>query len=321
MNFRTPISVPKSSNQIDYHSKVISVGSCFAVNMSEKFDYFKFRQYANPFGIIFNPVSIEKLLERTLSQRFFTASDLFYENELWNCFEIHSELSNPDKEDMLINLNGILVFLNDQLKEATHFILTIGTAWVYRYKDSGEYVANCYKVPQSQFSKELLSPEEIEQSLKNIYTFLKELNPEVNIILTVSPVRHIKDGFTENQRSKAHIITALHRFIETLPEFENKSISYFPAYEFMIDDLRDYRFYAEDMLHPNKTAIDYIWGKFTESHISGRVKPIMEELDSIQKGLAHKPFNPNTEQHGHFLKKLNERILVLQEKHPFLKLS
>lgn len=321
MNFRTPVSVFKNANRIDYYSKVVSVGSCFAVNMSEKLEYFKFRQYTNPFGIIFNPISIEKLLKRTLNQQFFTSSDLFYENELWNCFDIHSELSNPDKEDMLINLNGILVFLNDQLKEATHFILTIGTAWVYRYKDSGEYVANCYKVPQSQFSKELLKPQEIEHSLENICLFLREINPDINIILTISPVRHIKDGFTENQRSKAHIITALHKFIENQSETLRLKISYFPAYEIMMDDLRDYRFYAEDMLHPNKIAIDYIWGKFSESHFSNHIKPIMEELDNIQKALAHKPFNPYTEQHKHFLKKLNERILVLQEKHPFLKLS
>jgi len=315
MNFRTPITIPKSNHPIDYYSKVVTMGSCFSENISAKLEQHKFQQYNNPFGILFQPDAIENILIRAIELRLFTEDDLFFENELWHCFEVHSELNNSDRDDMLINLNGILTYLNGQLQTCTHLIITLGTAWTYRFTHTQKRVANCHKIPQSNFTKELLSVEEITTSLNNIQTKLVEYNPDINFILTVSPVRHLKDGFVDNQLSKAHLITALHSSVSHLP-----SSSYFPSYEIMMDDLRDYRFYTEDMLHPNETAIQYIWKHFVESHISYHVFPIMTELESIQKGLQHRPFNPKTEQHQLFIQKLHERIEQLQEKYPFLNL-
>ncbi|WP_026710553.1 GSCFA domain-containing protein [Flavobacterium filum] len=316
MNFRTPISIPKSNHPIDYYSKVVTMGSCFSENISAKFEQYKFQHYNNPFGILFQPDAIENVLLRAIEMRLFTEADLFFDNELWHCFEVHSELNNPDKADMLVNLNGILTYLNGQLQTCSHVIITLGTAWSYRFSHTQKRVANCHKIPQSNFTKELLSVEEITDSLHNIQTKLTEFNPEIKFIFTVSPVRHIKDGFVENQLSKAHLIAALHSSITHL-----STSSYFPSYEIMMDDLRDYRFYAEDMLHPNQTAVDYIWKYFVESHISYHVFPIMTELESIHKGLNHRPFNPNTEQHLLFVQKLHERIEQLQEKYPFLQLT
>lgn len=316
MNFRTPITIPKSNHPIDYYSKVVTIGSCFSENISAKFEYYKFQHYNNPFGILFQPDAIENILLRAIELRLFSETDLFFDNELWHCFEVHSELNNPDKADMLVNLNGILTYLNGQLQTCSHLIITLGTAWTYRFSHTQKRVANCHKIPQSNFTKELLTVEEIITSLNNIQTKLTEFNPEIKFIFTVSPVRHLKDGFVENQLSKSHLISALHSSISQLP-----SSSYFPSYEMMMDDLRDYRFYAEDMLHPNQTAVDYIWKYFVESHISYHVFPIMAELESIHKGLNHRPFNSNTEQHLMFVQKLHERIEQLQEKYPFLQLT
>ena len=315
MQFTTKIPVQKSSFPIDYDSKIMLLGSCFAENMGNKFDYFKFQATTNPFGIIFNAVSLEKLIRRAVENRMFTENDIFFHNDLWHCFEVHSELSNPDKDAFLESLNDLIRLTNQQLNDSTHIIITLGTSWVYRNIESNEIVANCHKVPQKQFKKELLSINQTEESLQNIVSFIHSVNPNCNFIFTVSPVRHIKDGFVENTLSKAHLVAAIHKTITNNPSL----ITYFPAYEIMMDELRDYRFYAEDMLHPNQTAIDYIWIQFFENYISESEFGLMNEICSIQKGLKHRPFNPNTESHQKFLNQLDLKIQTIQNQHPFIK--
>lgn len=311
MNFTTKIPISKSKYPIDYSSKITSIGSCFAENIGEKFQYFKFQSTTNPFGIIFNPVSIENLISRVVNKQLFTENDIFFYNDLWHCFEVHSEISHPDKETFLTNLNLIIQQSNTQIIQSTHLIITYGSAWVYRNKLSKKIVANCHKVPQNQFDKEILSAETIQKSIQNTINLIEKVNPTCNFLFTVSPVRHIKDGFVDNQRSKAHLITAIHNSQHT-----TRNTNYFPSYEIMMDELRDYRFYAKDMLHPSKTAIDYIWERFVETHIDETSYPIMEDVASIQKGLAHKPFNPNSKTHQHFLENLNHKIECLQKKIP-----
>ena len=315
MQFTTKIPVQKSSFPIDYDSKIMLLGSCFAENMGNKFDYFKFQATTNPFGIIFNAVSLEKLIRRAVENRMFTENDIFFHNDLWHCFEVHSELSNPDKDAFLESLNDLIRLTNQQLNDSTHIIITLGTSWVYRNIESNEIVANCHKVPQKQFKKELLSINQTEESLQNIVSFIHSVNPNCNFIFTVSPVRHIKDGFVENTLSKAHLVAAIRKTITNNPSL----ITYFPAYEIMMDELRDYRFYAEDMLHPNQTAIDYIWIQFFENYISESEFGLMNEICSIQKGLKHRPFNPNTESHQKFLNQLDLKIQTIQNQHPFIK--
>jgi hypothetical protein len=313
MNFTTKIPIAKYQNSIDYNSRIISIGSCFAENMGDKLDYFKFQNTTNPFGIIFNPVSIQNLIDRAVNKIEFSEKDIFFHNDLWHCFEVHSTMSKSSSELLLDSLNKSLHFFRTQILEATHFIITYGTSWVYRHKVSNKIVANCHKVSQNQFDKEILSVQKIEESIKNTIDLIHAINPNCKFIFTISPVRHSKDGFVENQRSKAHLITALHASNIQFPTF-----NYFPSYEILMDELRDYRFYAEDMLHPSQTAIDYIWIHFFENYMSEAVFATMNEICAIQKGLKHRPFNPNTEQHQKFLINLNQKMDNVTKRHPHI---
>ncbi len=312
MQFTTKIPVEKSDFPIDYDSKILLLGSCFAENIGKKFEYFKFQSTTNPFGIIFNVVSLEKLIRRAIENRKFTENDIFYHNELWHCYEVHSELSNSNKNTFLNSLNELINSTSQQLNDSTHIIITLGTSWVYRNLESNEIVANCHKVPQKNFTKELLSISQTEESLQNIVSLIHSVNPNCNFIFTVSPVRHIKDGFVENTLSKAYLIAAIH-------SHNLQAITYFPSYEIMMDELRDYRFYAQDMLHPNQVAIDYIWEQFVASAVTEESKAIMTEVAIIQKSLAHKPFNPNSESHLKFKTQLDIKIKAIQNQHPIIK--
>lgn len=312
MNFTTKIPISKSIQPINYDSKIVLLGSCFAENIGEKCSYFKFLNTVNPFGIIFNPVSIEKIIARAINQDEFTEKDIFFHNERWHCFEVHSDLSTFNKEELLQNLNTILKFTHQQIAESTHIIITYGTSWVYRNKVSNSIVANCHKVSQNQFEKEILPVETIKTAIQSTIDLVRKINPNCQLIFTVSPVRHIKDGFVENQQSKSHLITAIHKIVN----YQSSIINYFPSYEIMMDELRDYRFYAEDMLHPNTTAINYIWKRFTETWIDENSYPIMEEINSIQKSILHKPFNANSDSHQKFVTQLQHKIKLLQAQLP-----
>jgi lysophospholipase L1-like esterase len=311
MNFQTKIPLTKQlSNQIDYNSKLLLIGSCFVENMGSKLDYFKFQYLQNPFGILFQPLAIESLISNAINEKEFNEDDVFFQNEQWHSFEAHSKLSNSNKAELVNTLNSQLQLTAKQLKSASHIVITLGTAWVYRYIETDAIVANCHKVPQKKFLKELLSVDEIVQSLEAIISLIRNVNPTVTVVFTVSPVRHLKDGFVENTQSKAHLISAIHSVLS--PRAQSRGLCYFPSYEFMMDELRDYRFYAEDMIHPSQTAINYIWEKFKDVWISNDASNIMDEVDAIQKGLQHKPFNPNSEAHKLFLQKLSIRIDKLQ---------
>jgi len=314
MQFTTQIPIPTSDYPIEYNSRVACLGSCFAVNIGQKFDYFKFRNITNPFGILFHPEALEKFISFSVNKQEFTETDIFYHNERWHCYDSHSDLSHPEKDILLERLNTATLTAHATLKSATHLIITLGTAWVYRNIKTGNLVANCHKVPQKEFTKELLSVEHIKQNLQNILRLLEQVNPDLNIIFTISPVRHIKDGFIQNQWSKSNLISALNEALST--KDTNQSATYFPSYEIMMDELRDYRFYAEDMIHPNQTAINYIWKRFTESWITTEAQQTMAEVESIQRGLQHRPFNPDSPQHIIFTTKLQDKIAALQQKYP-----
>lgn len=202
MNFTTKVPVKTYDFPISYSSKLLLLGSCFAENMGEKFDYFKFQTTINPFGIIFNPVSIEKLVKRAVNRIIFTEADVFFHNDLWHSYDVHSECSQTDKEILLKQLNAALEVMHRQIAEDSHIVITYGTSWVYRLKTSNEVVANCHKVPQNEFTKEILSPETIAQSMRNTVDLIHQINPDCKFIFTVSPVRHIKDGFPKTNAVK-----------------------------------------------------------------------------------------------------------------------
>jgi len=312
MNFQTHIPISKETiYPINYHSKIILLGSCFSENIGNKFNYYKFQSQQNPFGILFHPKAIETFITNAINLKEYTDEDVFFFNERWHCFDAHSEMSSSSKEELLQNLNDAIQHTNQQINETSHIIITLGTSWTYRFIETDTTVANCQKVPQKKFLKELLLVDEISESLESIIALVKDVNPSINIILTVSPIRHLKDGFVENQQSKSHLIAAIHQVVEP-----RKKLFYFPSYEIMMDELRDYRFYKEDMIHPSKTAIDYIWEKFCEAWIDDESKNTMNKVDSIQKRMNHRPFNPNSKEHQNFLQTIQKDILTLQKSNP-----
>jgi len=314
MDFTTKIPISKYDTPIDYDSNIISIGSCFAENMSDKFTYFKFQNIVNPFGIIFNPVSIENSIKRIVSKQKFTNEDLFFHNDLWHCFEVHSRFSNPNKTVLLEILNQLIESTFNQISNASHFIITYGSSWVYRHSVSKSIVANCHKLPQKEFKKEILAVETIEKSIQNTISLIQKVNPNCQFVFTVSPVRHLKDGFIENQRSKAHLITAIHNLQQVLI-----NTNYFPSYEITMDELRDYRFYAEDMLHPNQTAIDYIWLRFFENYVLEAIIPTMHKVCEIQRALQHRAIHLNSASHQIFLNALQIKIDKIQNEFPSIK--
>lgn len=311
MEFRTQIPIQKQKdNLINYHSNILLLGSCFSENIGYKFQYYKFKNTVNPFGILFHPKAIEVFLERVVNQRIYLEDDLVFQNEQYHSFDSHSSLSNSNKNVLLNDLNEILKTVYLEIIQSSHLIITLGTAWVYKYIEQNKVVANCHKIPQKEFTKQLLSVSEITNSLKNIEVLVRKLNSSVKIIYTVSPVRHLKDGYIENQQSKSNLLSAIHVYL-----LKSKS-SYFPSYEIMMDDLRDYRFYKSDMLHPNQVAIDYIWEQFQKAWFLDNTKPIMKKITIIQKGMAHKPFNISSEAHISFLNKLELKKEKLLKDYP-----
>ena len=312
MKLQTQITLKKETrNLIDYTSTILMLGSCFTENIGNKLNYFKFNSEQNPFGILFHPKAIENLITNVINEKKYTDVDLVFQNERWHSFDAHSNLSSTNKNELLNNLNSSISLTNKKLTEASHIIITLGTSWVYRFIETDVIVANCHKVPQKKFLKELLSVDEIIEILDAKIALLKSVNNNVNIIFTVSPVRHLKDDFIENTQSKSHLISAIHSVVNA-----RKNTFYFPSYEIMMDELRDYRFYKEDMIHPNKTAINYIWEKFTATWFSEDSKSTMKEIDVIQKGISHLPFNKESKQHQQFLKNLSIKKENIKKKLP-----
>lgn len=301
-------------NQIDYNSKLLLLGSCFSDNIGGKFSYFKFQTIINPFGILFHPKAIENLITRSINKDYYSEDELIFHNEQWSCLDAHSKLNSSSKEELSANLNNALEQTNRQIQESTHIIITLGTSWVYRQISTDHIVANCHKLPQKAFLKELLSVNDIAESLQAIISLVRSVNPKVSFLFTVSPVRHTKDGFVENTQSKSHLLAAIHQVVEP-----RNQLYYFPSYEIMMDELRDYRFYNADMIHPNDLAIDYIWEKFKQVWISEATEITMQNVEMVQKGLKHKPFNSKSEAHQQFVTKLQSYIKDLCDKHPHFK--
>ena len=304
---------PFKNNNIDYNSNLVLFGSCFSEHIGQKLKYHKLQTTSNPFGILFHPKAIEILIEKSVLGFEYDTAAVFELNEQFQCFDAHSKLNTLNELDLVNNLNSTLKNTFQYLKKASHVIITLGTAWAYRNIETDVFVANCHKVPQKNFKKELLSIEEINESLQRGIDLITGINPEVQFVFTVSPVRHLKDGFTENTLSKAHLITAVNTIVKA-----HKNTHYFPSYEIMMDELRDYRFYNEDLIHPNTTAINYIWDCFNNVWFSDDTRKIIQEISTIQKGLNHKPFNPKSKAHEAFLLQLNKKKANLTNKLPHI---
>ena len=308
-DFRTTFDIQQNKNKIDYGSKILSLGSCFSENIGEKLTYYKFNAVINPFGILYNPESIANSIDFILKNKQFTESDLFEHKGVWNSFYHHSRFSDTDKNNCLKNINNSINIAAIHLKETQFLLITFGTSWVYEYKQNGEIVSNCHKVSSKEFNRIKLTANQIVERYKTIIKTLQNNNPNINIAFTVSPIRHLKDGAAQNQLSKATLITAIHELVNQF-----KNVSYFPSYEIMMDDLRDYRFYNDDMTHPSPIAINYIWDKFKDTYIQPNSDSLMQDIDKINQALQHRPFQSESEEHQKFLKNILNKIEKVESK-------
>lgn len=310
MKFRTEIACAEGADKIDHQSGIVLLGSCFSEHINEKFQYFKFDSFINPFGILFNPVAIETAVQHCVDRSTYSKKDLLEHGDTWLSLDHHSTFDQRNPKQVLADINREIENGHQALLKASHVIITLGTSWAYQWKEDQRIVGNCHKIPQRLFNKKLLSSDEILASLKQIIFLIRSINKQTRFIFTVSPVRHLKDGFIENTLSKSLLHKAIHDIIK------EEEISYFPSYEIMMDDLRDYRFYQKDLVHPNDMAVDYIWTLFSESWISKEALHTMNDIEEIQKSLAHRPFDPDSEAHKLFLAKLEKRIQIIEDKFP-----
>ncbi len=312
MDFHLEFTPKPFDVKINHQQNLLLIGSCFTEQIGFKLSNHKFSVLDNPNGILFNPVSITKSISSYIDNKQYKESDLFYQNECWNSWEHHSRFSHPDKKMCLEGINGSQTKAHEFLKQADWLLITLGSAFVYEL-DNKEVVANCHKVPTNKFIKRLLPVEEVFAGLEQMIIRAQAFNPGIKIIFTISPVRHLRDGYVENNRSKATLIQAVHQLIE-----KNNNCFYFPAYELIIDDLRDYRFFAEDMVHPNYAATNYVWEKFIAAYIDEPSQQLMKEIAIIVAAKNHKPFNPTSEQHKKFLQTNSEKLRRLKEQYPYI---
>ncbi len=311
--FRTPLFAQKSQQDIQHQDRILSLGSCFAEHIGERLQQHKFSTIVNPFGILYNPISISQNLHRLLDESLFSNQDLFQHLDLWHSFAHHGHFSKTDQATCLSEINQQLTTGRIQLKQAKYLLLTLGTAHVFQYKKTNEIVANCHKLPNSDFNRIRLNVNDISKSLSSIFERLHQFLPDLQIIVSVSPVRHLRDGHLENQRSKASLLLAL-----TEMEEQFNFVHYFPAYELVLDDLRDYRFYKEDMIHPNETAINYIWDSFATTYFNQETKNLISQIEKIRRASLHRPLRPSTEAHQQFLKDQLLQIAKLEMENDFL---
>ncbi len=303
-NFRTTFHIPSSKYKVSLESQLLTMGSCFADVVGNQLRHNKLDIIVNPFGTLFNPLSIFKILSPTYTQ---ADERLYIENQkMWLHYDFHSQFFSNSKETLRNQIDQTLFGIKCQLPTTNYLLITFGTAFIYRLLNPQTYIANCHKMPNSLFEKELLSVKDICKGFAVLHKELKEINPDLTIILTVSPVRHTKDGVPENQVSKSILRAACH-YLTT--DYEN--VEYFPSYEIMVDDLRDYRFYKSDLIHPNEVAEQYIFEKFIETYFDEDLKDFTKEWTSIQNSLNHRPFNEKSESHQTFLKKLLEDLMKI----------
>ncbi len=313
MKFHLTFPIPAFEHKIKYAHKLLFVGSCFAENIGKTMQHYKFNVKINPNGVLFNPSSIAVSIRSSIENKTIQENKLFFANECWNSWEHHSRFSNTDKQACLTTINNSISSAHDFIKQTEWLFITFGTAFVYKRNSTGELIGNCHKMSQKEFTKQLLSTSEIVTDYKLLIQQLKALNNKLKIIFTVSPVRYIGDGIIENNLSKSHLIAAAHEIIQ-----QNDNSSYFPAYELLMDDLRDYRFYKSDLIHPNEQAITYIFKKLMDTAFEEDTKQLFEKIKEIITAGMHRPFNSNTEGFRKFKAAYIERCNQLQKQYSFL---
>ncbi|MCE9538863.1 MAG: GSCFA domain-containing protein [Bacteroidetes bacterium] len=316
MKFHLNFTIPPFEPKINYAHKFLFVGSCFTENIGETMQQYKFNVKINPNGVLYNPASMAVALRRYIDNKTIRENELFYANECWNSWEHHSRFSKTDKQTCLTTINNSISSAHHFIKETDWLFITFGSAFIYKRNDTGELVGNCHKVPQKEFTKQMLTVNEIIDDYKILIQQLKTLNNNLKIIFTISPVRHIREGIIENNRSKARLIEAVHELVK-----QNDNLFYFPAYELVIDDLRDYRFYNSDLVHPNEQAINYVFEKLMNTIFDDKTKELFEKIKDIVTAKQHRPFNSTTEAYLKFKTAYTERCNQIKKDNPILDLK
>ncbi len=312
-SFRTTLSWPPPALRLRYGDRLLSIGSCFAEHIGRRLERDKFSALLNPFGILYDPLSLARALRRLDGGRPFGAGDLFQHQGLWHSFAHHGRFSGPGRSAVLAHINETLAEGQAFLATADCLLLTLGTAHLFEHQTSGEVVANCHKLPADAFRRRRAAPAEIAAALSGALTALRTRRPHLQVILTVSPVRHLRDGLIGNQRSKASLLLA----VDVL-QAEHDFAHYFPSYELILDDLRDYRFFETDMTHPNEVAVDYVWDAFCQHFLDEPTRQLRQKVTRIVRAADHRPFHPTTPEHQRFLQQQLAAIDALETAHPFL---
>lgn len=315
MEFKLTVPIPSYNPKISYKHKILLAGSCFAENMGGKMATSKFNVAVNPNGIVYNPISIATQLSRCLAGNQYNRDELFNYNELWSSWQHHGEYSNTNKQQAVQQINKDFNTAKQFLQNGEWLIITFGSAYVYKLKSTGQIVANCHKYPNTEFTKELLSVDKVVETWSKLIQQLQAQNPKLKIIFTVSPVRYIRDGLVNNNLSKAILLQAVHTLCKQTDSL------YFPAYELVIDELRDYRFFESDMLHPNTQAVEYVWQKFTACAFDDETKNIYQKLIPLVTAAKHRVLHKDTEAHTKFLAAHYKKVQDLKAAHPFLDLG
>ena len=310
--FRTVVKCNASPERIGYETPFLMIGSCFAENLGSRLQQLKFDIVLNPFGIAYHPAPAARQLERIIAAKPYTIPELQHHNELWHSFDHHGRFSHPDVALCLKQINHELQQAHEQLARAEWLFVTFGTAWAYRLKNNGRIVSNCHKFPASDFERLRFHVDDIYSLWMETIAKLRQFNPKIKIVFTVSPIRHLRDGAHENQLSKSILLLAVDRLNR---EIENTG--YFPAYEIVLDELRDYRFYNEDMTHPNAVAINYVWQRFCESYIAENALQTMKAVEDIVKAAVHRPLH-HTSERRKFAAGYLEKIAQLKQQLPRL---
>lgn len=289
MRWQTETQIPPFNFTISHESNLLLLGSCFAENIGARLENAKFKVVQNPTGIVYNPLSLQQTVELICSDKLFTAADLEFANEIYFSYKHHSRFSAASAEAAVQNINAALAAARKKLSETTVVFISLGSAFYWWHKAKNEVVNNCHKQPGQLFEQHLASVAEVTSALKTCVELLQKANPKVEIVFTVSPIRHLKHGSAGNQLSKSTLIVAAQEMVAA-----KKNLHYFPSYELLLDDLRDYRFYEEDLIHPNKQAVDYIWEKFTDCFFPKETQQLNTQVNGIQNMLRHRIFEPNS---------------------------
>ena len=317
MKFRSEIEIPEIPVKIGCQNPLIMLGSCFTENIGSYLEQHLFNVSVNPFGVIYNPISIRNAIEALMHKQNYTAEDLDRHNELWFSFDHYTKFSDPDQQEALRKINDAFTKAKSLFAESDRMILTFGTAYIYALKENGRIMNNCHKIPAREFDRRRLTIHDISVAYTDLIEKLLTWRPEMKLLFTVSPVRHLKDGFIENQRSKSTLLLAIDDLVNAFPE----SCGYFPSYEIMMDDLRDYRFYADDLVHPNEPGMTYISELFRDHCLDEQARLATRKIDPLIRALNHRPTHAHTEAYRKFRDQTNEKARKLKNDFPFLQWS